>query len=72
VTLAVMNTIKSLTRVLRRRHPRDSEPRGQSPAWLTRVERRLDEGDVLMPDDLVRIREYLASLERSGPIPTGR
>ena len=72
MTLAAMNAIKTLTRVLNKRRPRGSEPGRPGPAWLERVERRLDEGDVLVPDDLVRIREYLASLERSGPIPSGR
>jgi hypothetical protein len=66
-----MQAIKALNRVLNGRRPRDTEPGPRSPAWLARVERRLDEGDDLLPDDLARIREYLASLERSGPIPSG-
>ncbi len=56
-----MHAIKALTRILNRRRPNDSEPGRPNPAWLARMERRLDEGDVLAPDDLARIREYLAS-----------
>lgn len=64
-----MHANKSLRRILIRRRP---ERRRPLPAWLVRIERRLDEGDVLVPADLARIRDYLASLEGSGPIPTGR
>lgn len=64
MTLVAMNAIKALTRVLNERRREHKRP---IPAWLVRMERRLDEGDILPPDDLARIREYL---ERSVPAPS--
>jgi hypothetical protein len=60
VTLVGMNVIKTAHRLLNERRPRDIEPRRPSPAWLERVERRLDEGDVLTAAELVLVRELLA------------
>jgi hypothetical protein len=62
-TLGVMDAIKTLKRILGGKDPQDDETERPSPAWLARVERRLDEGDVITADEFVRLRAYLADLE---------
>lgn len=64
-TLVVMDAIKTIKRILRGPRQRVDEPERPSQAWLARVERRLDEGDVLTADELGRLREVLTEPERA-------